>query len=333
MQTRPLGQSGIEASVVAFGAWAIGGWMWGGAEEQESIRAIHTSLDAGATFIDTAPIYGYGRSETLVGKALAGRRDSVVLATKCGLRWDLTEPRGDFHFHGSEDGITSESSRYQVYKYLNPDSIAWELEQSLRRLRTDYIDLYQTHWQDSTTPIDDTMACLMKLKDQGKIRSIGASNCTLDHLKQYGQLDVDQEPFSMIDRQKEQAGMLDYCRENNIAILAYSPMARGLLTGKMSPDRTFNPGDQRLNNPRFASDNIIKANAMLDEFQPIAAAHNATIPQLVIAWTLARPGITHALCGARTPQQAAENAAAGSIHLAGDEIAVMNEIIEKHDIV
>ena len=330
MQYRKIGNSGIEASVVALGAWAIGGWMWGGTEESDALKTIQASLDQGMNFIDTAAIYGYGRSEEILGKAIKSRREQVILATKCGLRWDLN--KGDFHFHGSELGITKEKSKFEVYKYLHPDSIAVEIERSLKRLDTDYIDLYQTHWQDSTTPIEDTMAALMKLKDQGKIRAIGVSNANLDHLKAYGPIDTDQERYSMLDRRMEQDGTLEYCRSNNIAVLAYSPLVHGLLTGKITPDRTFNQGDLRRENPRFCTENIQKASLLLKKFHPLAQKYNATLSQLVIAWTFSQPGITHVLVGARTPTQALENAAAGDIILSPENIKTMDGFIDASDV-
>jgi methylglyoxal reductase len=332
MLQRKLGKTDIEASVVAFGAWAIGGWMWGGCEEQDAIDAVHTSLDHGVNFIDTAAMYGYGRSEKILGKALKDRRDQIVLATKCGLRWDLTEPKGVLHFQGDDLGIVRDGSggKYNVYKYLHPDSIQYELEQSLKRLGTDYVDLYQTHWQDDSTPIADTMAYLEKLKDQGKIRAIGISNSNLDHLQAYGPIDCDQERYSMLDRRMEDDGCLEHCRENNISVLAYSPLVHGLLTGKITPERTYNPGDLRNNNPRFSPDNINRVHSMLEEFKPIAEAHGATISQLVIAWTFMQPGVTHVLCGARNETQAIANARAGEIPLADNEIQQMNEIIQKY---
>ncbi|MCK5272116.1 MAG: aldo/keto reductase, partial [Sedimentisphaerales bacterium] len=249
MEYRKLGDSGIEASVVALGAWAIGGWMWGGTEEKAAVKTIQASLDNGVNFIDTAAIYGYGRSEEIVGRAINGRRDKVVLATKCGLRWDLK--KGDFYFYGTEEGISLGPAKYEVYKYLHPDSIKEEVERSLKRLGTDYIDLYQTHWQESTTPIEDTITALLKLKEQGKIRAIGVSNANIEQLKAYGNIDTDQERFSMLDRRIEQDGTLTHCRENNIAVLAYSPLVHGLLTGKMTPDRQFKEGDLRRGNPCF----------------------------------------------------------------------------------
>lgn len=328
MQYRELGKSGIQTSAVGFGAWAIGGWMWGGADENDAIAAIHASLDRGVTLIDTAPMYGYGRSEQIVGRAIRGRRDKVVLATKCGLIWDREE--GVFHFHADAKGATPRPSETKIYKCLKPASIAAELERSLKFLGTDYIDLFQTHWQDPSTPIADTLAALLKFKEQGKIRAIGVSNASLDELKEYGPIDVDQEKYSMIDRGLEQNGMAAYCRENRIAVLAYSPLANGLLTGRITPDRKFNEGDLRRMAPRFGRKNLEKIAALLAEFQPIAARHNATIPQIVIAWTIAQPGITVALCGARNAAQADENAGAGDIPLSAEEIEAMNQAIQRH---
>jgi len=328
MLYRELGPSGISASAVGLGAWAIGGWMWGGTKEEDALSAIHASLEHGVNLIDTAPAYGYGRSEEIIGKAIRGRRDKVVLATKCGLIWDREE--GVFFFHANQKGITPGPSDKKIYKCLRPDSIRRELEESLRRLGTDCIDLYQTHWQDESTPIADTLAALQQLKDQGKIRAIGVSNANLDHLRAYGPIDTDQEKFSMLDRGIEHSGILDYCRQNNIAMLAYSPLANGLLTGRITPDRRFGEGDLRRMNPRFGRKNLERINAMLAQFQPIAERHGATIAQLVIAWTIAQPGITVVLCGARNAQQAQENAAAGEIVLSADDIDVMNKAIQAH---
>lgn len=320
-----LGSSGIDVSAVGFGAWAIGGWMWGGTDEDRAIGAIHAALEHGINLLDTAPIYGYGRSEEIIARAIHGRREKVVLATKCCLIWDREE--GEFHFHGSEDGITMRPSEKKVYKCLRPDSIRRELERSLSRLKTTYVDLYQTHWQDSTTPIADTMATLLAMKAEGKIRAIGVSNANLDHLKAYGPIDSDQEKYSMLDRNLETNGMLDYCRRQNIAMLAYSPLANGLLTGKIGPDRQYGPGDLRRGNRRFSPANVERVNAMLEQLRPIADRHQATIGQLVIAWTAAQPAVTCVLCGARDPQQAIENAAAGRIELSADEVETMGKVV------
>jgi aryl-alcohol dehydrogenase-like predicted oxidoreductase len=325
MNYRPLGQSNIRASVVGLGTWAIGGWMWGGTDEAASIDAIRASIDAGVNLIDTAPAYGQGLCETIVGKAIHGRRDRVVLATKCGLRWDPNFRGGELLHEDKQTGL-------KIHKYLHPDSIRHELEQSLTRLNTDYIDLYQTHWQDPTTPIEDTMACLLDLKKEGKIRAIGVSNATpgmIDEYRRLGPVDVDQEKFSMLDRKLEPTN-INYCNDHHIAFLAYSPMAMGLLTGKVAPDRQFPPDDVRSRQPRFSADNRRRVLAMLEEFKPIADAHHCTLAQLVVAWTLAQPGATHALVGARNPQQADENIVAGELHLRENELRQMSIILAKH---
>jgi methylglyoxal reductase len=280
------------------------------------------------TLIDTAPMYGYGRSEQIVGRAIRGRRDKVVLATKCGLIWDREE--GVFHFHADSKGAAPGPSQYKIYKCAKPASLAQELERSLKNLGVDCIDLYQVHWQDTSTPIADSLAALVKFKEQGKIRAIGISNANLDQLKEWGPIDSDQERYSMLDRGLEHSGMAAHCRENRIAVLAYSPLANGLLTGRITPDRKFNEGDLRRMNPRFGRKGLEKIAAILAEFQPIAERHNATIPQIVIAWTVAQPGITVALCGARNAAQAEENAAGGDIPLAGEEIEAMNQAIARH---
>lgn len=330
MQMRALGESGIEASVVGLGTWVTGGWMWGGAEESESIRAIQAAIDAGISLVDTAPVYGFGRSESIVGKALQGRRDRVVLATKCGLVWDTD--KGDFFFKSSAD-VVGGGDAYTVHRYLGPDSIAREVEASLKRLRVECIDLMQTHWQETTTPIAETMEALVKLQQEGKIRAIGASNTTTEQLEAYraaGPLAACQEKFSMLDRERE-ADHFPYCRERKVAFLAYSPLAQGLLTGKVGPDREFEEGDQRRGSPRFSVENRERIAAMLAAFQPVADKHGLTLGQLAIAWTVHQPGCGHALVGARTVAQAEENAKAGAAQLDAEDLATMQAAIEAYE--
>ncbi len=329
MQYKPLGTSGIEASTVMLGSWAIGGWMWGGTEEKDAVRAIHAALDNGITAIDTAPVYGFGFSEELVGKAIKDRRNSVVVATKCGLIWHAA--RGTHAFDSDKQAFRPSGSIH-VYRCLAPETIRYEVEQSLRRLQTGYVDLYQTHWQDPTTPIEETMAELLKLKQEGKIRAIGVSNATPTQMSAYraaGGLDSDQEKYSMLDRKME-SGQLAYCQKNSIAFLAYSPLALGLLTGTISGETVFGEGDLRRNNPRFAPDNLAKVSALLDELRPIAGQYDITLPQLVIAWTLQQPGCTHALVGARSERHARENALAGAVNMSEDDLTAMNKIIATH---
>ncbi|HWR54227.1 MAG TPA: aldo/keto reductase [Bryobacteraceae bacterium] len=312
MRTRTLGQSGIEASTVAFGAWAIGGWMWGGAEEQESIRAVEAALDCGMTFIDTAPAYGLGLSEEIVGRAVRGRREKAVIATKCGMVWHTT--RGTFFLE--QDGKP-------VHRYLGRESVIYECEHSLKRLGTDYIDLYQTHWQDLTTPIEETMSALLQLKQEGKIRAIGVSNATPAQVREYlsfGPVDTDQERYSLIDR-KQEPEMIPLCIANNIAFLAYSPLANGLLTGRIGPERTFKEGDLRKGSKRFGQDNLARVTAAFELLKPIYERHTITPGQLVIAATLAQPGVTHALVGARSRAQVEENVKAAEVRLTEQEVA------------
>lgn len=332
MQYRELGQSGIKASVVAFGAWAIGGWFWGGAEETEAVAAIHAALDGGMNLLDTAPMYGMGHSEEVVGRAIKGRRDKVVLATKCGLVWDgFNEGKGEFHFATDEE-TKRDDGHIKVYRYLSPASIRREVEQCLTRLGTDYIDLMQTHWQEATTPIAESMGCLMDLKREGKIRAIGCSNANpaqMDAYRAAGQLDVDQELYSMFDR-KYEATNLPYCAEHKVSFLAYSPLSQGLLTGKIGPERTFGPGDQRLTKPRFSVENRKRIADMLATYKPLTEKYNCTLGQLVIAWTVAQPGCTHALCGARNPEQVMENMKGGAIVMAPEDSAFMREMLMQH---
>lgn len=315
---REIGRSGVKASAVGLGTWAIGGWMWGGTDEAQSIAAIQASLDAGISLIDTAPAYGLGRSEEIVGKAIAGRRDKAVIATKCGLVWHTQ--KGSHFF--DQDGKP-------VHRYLGRDSIVHEVEQSLQRLGTDYIDLYITHWQDNTTPIEETVAALEDLKTAGKIRAIGASNVDRSELERYiatGSLDAIQERFSMIDREIE-TELLPLTRASGVATLSYSSLALGLLSGTITPQRVFSGDDQRRDNPRFSVSNREKAAAFAREIAPVAERHGASIAQTVIAWTLAQPGVTFALCGARNPAQAIDNARAGTIRLARQDLAMIDAAI------
>ncbi|MBB2684018.1 MULTISPECIES: aldo/keto reductase [Rhizobium] len=316
--TREIGRSGVKASAVGLGTWAIGGWMWGGTDEAQSIAAIQASLDAGVTLIDTAPAYGMGRSEEIVGKALAGRRDRAVIATKCGLVWHTQ--KGNHFF--DQDGKP-------VHRHLGRDSIVHEVEESLRRLGTDYIDLYITHWQDPTTPIEETVAALEELKQAGKIRAIGASNVDRPELEQYiatGSLDAIQERFSMIDRQIE-ADLLPLTIANGVSTLSYSSLALGLLSGAIGPERVFSGDDQRKDNPRFSVANRRKAKDFAVAIRPVAERHGASIAQTVIAWTLAQPGVTFALCGARNPAQALDNARAGTLRLSTADLAAIDTAI------
>jgi aryl-alcohol dehydrogenase-like predicted oxidoreductase len=321
METREIGGSGLSASTIGLGTWAIGGWMWGGTDEADSVAAIQAAIDAGVTLIDTAPAYGMGRSEAILGKAIAGRRDQVVLATKCGLVWHTAQGN---HFF-DQDGRP-------VHRYLGSESIAHELEESLRRLGTDHIDLYITHWQDPTTPVEETMGALLDLKRAGKIRAIGASNLTPSDLSSYlaaGGLDAVQEQYSMVHRDIE-AEVVPACVRNGVSILSYSSLALGLLTGGIGPERVFAGDDLRIHDPRFSTENRLRAVAFAAAVRPLADGLGATVAELVIAWTIRQPGITFALCGARNPAQARENARAGVVQLGATELAAIDAAAARH---
>ena len=315
MQTRQLGTSTVHVTPVIFGAWAIGGWMWGGNDEKDSLDAIRASIAHGVNTIDTAAIYGMGYSEELVGKAIKGIRDKVVIATKCGMRWDLGE--------GSDPWPQKDRQGRDVviYKNARPASIAYECEQSLKRLAIDVIDLYQIHWPDSSTPVEDSIGAMLKLKDQGKIRAIGVSNYDVRWLKgatKIAPVASLQPPYSLIQRKIEKE-ILPFCRENQIGVIVYSPLERGLLTGKVSPDRQFPPGDHRSGHKYFSVENRKRVLAALEKIRPIADRHKASFAQVMINWTVHEPGLTAALVGARNAEQAAHNAKALSFTLTSDE--------------
>ncbi len=324
IEPRRLGRSDVTVSPVIFGAWAVGGWMWGGTDESESIAAMQASIDHGVTTIDTAAIYGQGYSEELVAKAIKGRRDKVQIATKCGMRWDTDE--------GSDPWQTRDREGRDVVirKNARPESVAYECEQSLKRLEVDVIDLYQVHWPDTSTPVEDTMAALVKLKDQGKIRAIGVSNYDVTWMKRataVAPVASLQPPYSLIQR-KIEAEILPFCREHQIGVIVYSPLERGLLAGAVPPERTFPEGDHRAMHRFFTAENRRRVLDSLDEIRPIAERHGVNLAQLVINWTILEPGITAALVGARNPAQAVENARAMTFRLSDDERAAVRRAFD-----
>ena len=325
MEKRSLGLAALPVSPIAFGAWAIGGWMWGGSDKKDSLRAIHACLDNGITSLDTAPIYGFGHSEKLVGEAIKGKRDKYEILTKCGMRWEGTE--GEYFFTSNDNsGIQRD-----IYKYSGRESIIAECEESLRRLGTDYIDLYQIHWPDLTTPIEEPMEAFRILMEQGKIRAAGVSNYSVEQMEQASsvvELSSNQVPYSMVRREIEQ-DVVPWCLDNSCGILAYSPLQRGLLTGKITPDYPFAPGDNRPETPHFKVNNLLHVNKFLNKIKPLAEEKGATLSQLVIAWTLCQPGITVALVGARTEEQVKQNAGALDVQLSVDEVDLINQELGK----
>ncbi|HEB32786.1 MAG TPA: aldo/keto reductase [Spirochaetes bacterium] len=319
---KEIGNSGIECSVIALGAWAIGGGpFWGKTDDNESIRTINTALEAGINLIDTAPGYGFGKSEEIIGQAIKGKRDKVVISTKCGLWWKDGRGTPKFELEGNKVNIC-----------LRPETIKIEVEDSLRLLDTDYIDILHTHWQavePDKTPISETMNCLMELKKEGKIRAIAASNVTLEDVREYmkaGTLDAVQQKYSMLDRKLEDE-LLPYCRENQIGVLVYSPLEQALLTGRFKKDTKLPADVYRNNIPWFKQGNRERVLDVLDSWEDLTEKYSCSLTRLVIAWTIAQTGITVALCGARHPDQILENAGAAELALDKADISRIRQDI------
>lgn len=325
MKYRKLADSDLEVSVITFGAWAAGGWMWGKTERNDAVEAIKAAYGEGVTSIDTAPIYGQGTSEEIVGEAIRGiPRDNIQILTKFGMRWDLA--KGDFGFKSQNN----EGKDIDIYKYAGKESVIQECEDSLKRLGTDYIDLYQIHWPESTTPIPETFEAVARLIEQGKVRYAGVCNydaAQLAEAEKAVKIISNQIPFSMVNRGVEEE-TVPYCIQNGKSVLAYSPLERGLLTGKIKPGYTFQEGDHRASHPHFAPDFIERTDVLLNKIRPIADEKKITLAQLVLRWTVERPGITIALAGARDAAQSVQNARAMGFDLSEDELAFISKAVE-----
>ncbi|EMP57383.1 oxidoreductase, aldo/keto reductase family protein [Marinobacter santoriniensis NKSG1] len=287
MDTRRFGNTDVQVTPVGLGTWAIGGWMWGGTDESQSIDTIHAAIDKGVGLVDTAPVYGFGRSEEIVGKALAGgRRDKVALATKVAMNW-------------SDD-------HQNVWREATAARIEKEVEDSLRRLQTDHIDIYQVHWPDPQTPMEETAKAMENLLKAGKIRAIGVSNFTpeqMDEFRKFAPLHSLQPPYNLFERDIEQE-VLPYCDEQGIATITYGGLCRGLLSGKMSKDSQFEGDDLRNNDPKFQGERFqqyLNAVQALDEFA--RDRYQKDVLALALRWLIDRPGVTTALWGARRPEQ------------------------------
>ncbi len=321
MEKVELGESGVLVTPLAFGAWAIGGWMWGGADSKDAVNALEKSIAMGMTTIDTAAVYGFGKSEELVGKAIKGKRDRVQILTKCGINW--IDKQGEFAFSSEDEHF----GKMDLYRYAGKERIIEECEASLKRLGTDFIDLYQIHWPDPTTPAEESMEAMEHLIKEGKIRAAGVSNYSVEQMKKANEvLNIcsNQVPYSMLKRDIEK-DLVPYCLDHNKSIIAYSPLQRGLLTGKIKPGYHFNPGDNRPFLPHYTPANLEKIQNFLQEIQPIADGLGINIAQLVIRWTLQQPGIDVVLAGARSPGQVEENVKATEFTLADDEIEKIND--------
>ena len=326
MEFRKLGNTDLELSAITYGAFAIGGNMWGGNEKKDSIASVRASIDNGVTTLDTAPFYGFGLSEEMIGEAIKGYdRSKIQLLTKFGLVWDSSnQGKGEFFFNAEEAGKT-----IPVYKYASKTSVIKEVEESLKRLQTDYIDLLQIHWPDATTPISETMEALEILLQQGKIRAAGVSNYSVEQVAEARQslnIASNQIGYSMLNRGVEN-DLVPYALENDLGIIVYSPMERGLLTGKYFKDGKLKDNDHR--NGYFQQFDLEKVKTFLKTITPIAEDKNATLSQLVLRWTSLQPAITVVLAGARNAEQAAANAKAMDINLTAEELAFINTELSK----
>ncbi len=312
MEYRQLGDSGFNVSVIGLGCWPIAGIGWSGVDDKESIAAIKKSLDVGINFIDTAYMYGKnGESERLVGRAIQGRRDEVIIATKGGLHW-------------KDDQLCHDSSRGRIKR---------QVEESLKRLNIDVIDLYQVHAYDENTPLRDTAQTMDDLLREGKIRAIGVSNYSVSSMKEfaeYAPLHSLQPPYNMIMRAIEDE-ILPHCIESGIGVCVYWPFYKGLLTGKYQKGHSFPKGDSRKNDPEFRGERFERTLDMLDRLRGIADECGSSLAELVTNWTIHQPGVTLAICGATRPDQVEKNARAGDWKLGEDQMKRINEIIGKGD--
>lgn len=302
MQTRRLGQSDLEITVITFGCWQAGKDSWTGVTDEDSIATMRAALDAGINFFDTAEGYGNGHSERVLAQALEGRRDEVLIATKTNSL--------------SADGLTK------------------ACEKSLERLNTDRIDLYQIHWPSGTwggeiVPLEETLGAMLKLQQAGKIRALGVSNFDSAQIKealQHARIDSLQPPYSLLWRAYEDNNTFQTCIENEIGIISYSSIAQGLLTGKFNTQNRPADSDNRSKNLLFKDPHFGKALEAVEQLRPIADKHNATLAQLATAWVLAQPGMTSAIVGARTPEQITDIAGAAKIELSSEDLQQMETI-------
>lgn len=326
MKYRKLGNTELELSAITYGAFAIGGTMWGGNEKKDSIASIHASIDNGVTTLDTAPFYGFGLSEEMIGEALKSQnRSKVQILSKFGLVWDgSNQGKGEFFFDAEDNG-----KNIPVYKFASKANIIKEVEESLKRLQTDYIDLLQIHWPDATTPISETMEAMELLIQQGKIKAAGVCNYNAAQIQEAQktiQLASNQISYSMLNRSIE-ADLVPLTIAQNIGIIAYSPMERGLLTGKYFTDSKLKDNDHR--NGYFSQFDLQKVKTLVEELSSLANSKNATLAQLVLRWTTLQKGITIVLAGARNAEQAISNAKAMDFDLSASELDFINQAISK----
>ncbi|WP_173916670.1 aldo/keto reductase [Halobacillus sp. Marseille-Q1614] len=286
MEKVKISSTGLNASRIGLGTWAIGGWKWGGTDEKQSLKTIHAAIDQGINFIDTAPVYGFGRSEEIVGKAVeqSGKREDLILATKSALDWKGEQP----------------------FRNGTKERIHKEVEDSLTRLKTDYIDVYQVHWPDPITPLHETAEALNYLYNQGKIRAIGVSNFSpeqMDSFREAAPLHTVQPPYNLFEREAEN-DVLPYSQKHELTSITYGALCRGLLSGKMTADRSFNDDDLRKDDPKFQQPRIDQYLAAVKELDELAQdKFDKGVIHLAIRWVLQQPGSGIALMGGRRPEQ------------------------------
>jgi aryl-alcohol dehydrogenase-like predicted oxidoreductase len=301
----------MRVSRIALGTWAMGGWMWGGSNESDAISTIHTALDRGINLIDTAPVYGFGRSEEIVGKALAvgGRRKRAFIATKVGLDWKDGKP----------------------FRNARKARIIKEAEDSLRRLQTDIIDLYQVHWPDPHTPLAEVAEAMGELHRTGKVRAIGVSNFSpaqMEEFRKVAPLHTAQPPYNLFERAIEQ-DVLPYCRDRDIAVLAYGSLCRGLLSGSMSESSSFTGDDLRKNDPKFLAPRFDQYLAAVEKLDRFAREHyGRRVIQLAVRWVLDRGEMNIALWGARRADQLAPIVDVVGWHIDSSAMAVVDQILQ-----
>lgn len=314
MERRRLGGTELELSVIGLGTWVFGG-RWGGADDADSLQACHAAIDAGVNWIDTADIYGQGRAERIVGRAVRDRRDEVIVATKGGVAWSF-EPE------------------LRIRREARGDYLRMACDRSLEALGLDHIDLYQVHWPVAGADAADTMGAMRELQEAGKIRAIGVSNYHLPDLERAQAvvpLDSYQPGYHLFRREIESAE-LPWCGANGVGVIAYGPLAHGLLTGKMSAATTFAPDDWRASSELFADDAFPERVAVVEELGELAreGGRAGGVAELAVAWVLRRPEVTAAIIGARSAEQATANAALAARPLADDESRRIEEILARH---
>lgn len=317
MRTRKLGKTDLDLTTIGLGAWAIGGpWEfgWGPQDDSESVATIIAALESGINWIDTAPAYGCGHSETIVGKAIKEYGEKPIIATKCGIVCDAQKLK---------------------HLCLDADSIIRECEDSLRQLDVEAIDLYQMHWPDPEEKIEEAWQAMIQLRDQGKVRYIGVSNYNVEQMERITKFEAPvslQPPYSMLGRQIENE-ILDYCKKKDMGIVAYSPMHRGLLTGKFTTEKVTElaAGDHRRHLPDFNEPRLSINLEFVENLKPIATAYGFTVAQLSLAWVLGCEGITAAIAGARHPEQIKETVQASDLDLDTATIKEIEMLLTERD--